>query len=252
MAKRKKIPPTRFPDAVTVNYQRAIIKMVREMGKMTLQQYNASIKAEIKSYQADAGELYIIQRTLDIIKALSLNIFRSERLLDIANTFISGLNLFNMKNMNDQARVAGVNPIETEPWIDDYIQSSISQNVNYIKTIESTFFDKISAIIYEGTKNGTSTKEIREQLVKQIGMSEKRAQFIAVDQSGTIHGQLVAKRHQNMGVKKFEWNDSNDERVRKTHKDLDGNTYSYSEPPSEGLPGTPYRCRCTAYPVFDD
>lgn len=249
---KRRIPPTRFPDAVAVTYQRSVIKMVREMGKLTLRQFDANIKPEIKSYQADANELNVIQRILDVIKALSLNIFKSERIVDIANRFVKNLNLFNMKNMNDQARVAGVNPIDTEPWIDDYIQSSIKQNVSYIKSIESTFFERISAIIYEGVKNGTSMKEIRGQLVKQIGVSESKAQFLAVDQSGTIHGQLVAKRHQDMGVKKFTWSDSNDERVRKIHKALDGQTYSYSEPPSEGLPGTPYRCRCVAIPVFDD
>lgn len=247
----KKIPPTRFPDAVAVTYQRQLIKLVREMGKMALRQFDATLKTYIKSYQADADELNWIQRTLDVIKALSLNIFSSGRILDIANRFVSNLNLFNIKNMNDQARVIGVNPIDTEPWIDDYIQSSIQQNVGYIKSIESTFFDKISAIIYEGTKNGVSTKEIRQQLVKQIGISESKAQFLAVDQSGTIHGQLTAKRHQEMGVKKFEWSTSHDERVRETHKALDGKVFDYSNPPSEGLPGTPYRCRCTAYPIFE-
>lgn len=248
---KRKIPPTRFPDAVAVTYQRRLLKLVREMHRMTIREFDKAIKPQIQSYQADANELTAIQRLLDLIKAMALNIFNDATLLDIANSFVVGLNLFNMKNMNDQAKIAGVNPIDFEDWIDDYIQSSITQNVGYIKSIEEQYHNKVETVVYEGMKNGTSTKEIREQIVKQFHVSESKAQFLAVDQSGTIHGQLVAKRHQNMGVKEFEWNDSNDERVRKTHQALDGKVFSYKQPPSEGLPGTPYRCRCTAYPIFE-
>lgn len=247
----KKIPPTRFPDAVAATYQRSILKLVRQMHKMTLQEFDNALKPQIQSYKADANELTALQKLLDLIKAMALNIFNDMTLVNIANTFVTGLNLFNMKNMNDQAKVAGVDLIGFEEWIDDYIQSSITQNVSYIKSIEEQYHSKVETVVYEGVKNGTSTKEIREQIVKAFHVSESKAQFLAVDQSGSIHGQLVAKRHQEMGVKKFEWSDSNDERVRKTHKALDGNVYSYKQPPSEGLPGTPYRCRCTAYPIFE-
>lgn len=248
----RKMPPTRFPDAVAVTYYRSIKKLVREMGRITLIHFDGIIRFQAKSYQADAGELNIIQQTLDIIKALSLTIFKDERILDIALTFVNGLNLFNMKNMNDQARVAGVNPIQFEPWIDEYIQTSVKQNVSYISSIRDSFFSKIEAIVYEGVKNGSSTKAIREQLVKQFGMSEARAQFIAIDQSGSIFGQLTAKRHEDMGVNKFKWMTSHDERVRDSHKVLSDKIFSYTDLPAVGLPGTDYRCRCVATPVFVD
>lgn len=247
----KKIPPTRFPDAVAATYQRRLLQLVKEMHRITLQEFDNGIKPQIAAYQADANELTALQRLLDLIKAMTLNIFNDSTLVDIANSFVTGLNLFNMKNLNDQAKVAGVSLISYEDWIDDYVQSSITQNVGYIKSIAEQHHSKIEAIVYEGMKNGSSTKEIREQLVKQFHVSQSRAQFIAVDQSGTIHGQLVAKRHQNMGVNKFEWFTSNDERVRKSHQALGSRVFSYKQPPAEGLPGEPYRCRCTAYPVFE-
>lgn len=247
----KKIPPTRFPDAIAVTYQRRLLKLVREMHRMTIREFDKAIKPQIQSYQADANELTAIQRLLDLIKAMALNIFNDATLIDIANSFVDGLNLFNMKNMNDQAKVAGVNPIGFEDWIDDYVQSSITQNVGYIKSIEEQYHKKVETVVYEGVKNGTSTKEIREQIVKQFHVSEAKAQFLAVDQSGTIHGQLVAKRHKNMGVKKFEWVTSNDERVRASHRALGGKVFDYSNPPNGKLCGEDYRCRCTAYPIFN-
>lgn len=251
MTSPRKIPPTRFPDAIAVTYQHRLLKMVREMHKITLEEFDKALKPQIQSYLADAKELTAIQRLLDLIRAMTLNLFNDAKLLDTANSFVIGLNLFNMKNMNDQAKVASVNPIEFDEWMDDYIQSSITQNVGYIKSIEVQYHSKVETVVYEGVKNGTSTKQIREQIVKQLHVSESKAQFLAVDQSGTIHGQLVAKRHLNMGVKKFEWVTSNDERVRKSHQALGSKLFSYKQLPSEGLPGTPYRCRCTAYPIFE-
>jgi hypothetical protein len=40
--------------------------------------------------------------------------------------------------------------------------------------------------------------------------------------------------------------------VRPEHVILHGNIFSYAEPPSEGLPGEPIMCRCSANPVFAD
>lgn len=67
---------------------------------------------------------------------------------------------------------------------------------------------------------------------------------------------MTAERHQSIGIEKFEWYDSADERVRDTHKRLSGKVFSYDDPPTVNgrvvLPDEDYRCRCVAIPVFDD
>ncbi|WP_081415892.1 minor capsid protein [Peribacillus kribbensis] len=103
---------------------------------------------------------------------------------------------------------------------------------------------------YQGVKNGTSPKEIRDELVKRTGMSEKRAKYM--DQTGSILSQMTAERHKAMGVSKFNWSTSNDEKVRDSHNKLEGQVFEYANSPAVGLPGTDYNCRCTANPVFDD
>lgn len=254
----RKVPPTRFPDAVAVSYYRQLKRLVDELGKATLRVFDEQIKEQIKLYQrsdsvtykAD-GPLDVIQRAIEIIKGLSLGIFTSSTVNDIATRFMSSLNQFSAANARSQGRVKGIDPTENEPWLQEYMNTAISENVSYISSIRDEYFPKIESIIYQGVKNGQSTKEIRDQLVKRIGMTQNRAKFIAVDQTGSIFGQMTAKRHQEMGVNKFKWSTSHDERVREAHRVLDGHEYSYDDPPSEGLPGTPYRCRCVAIPVFD-
>lgn len=256
----KKIPKTRFPYSSEVFYYRELNKLVKVMGNLTLQVFNDQIKPQIaqfrakndsESYRSD-GSLDIIQRAIDIIKGLSLGIFSTGTVQSIASRFVNSVNSLSKANVDSQAKVKGVNPVQTETWLDDYIQTSIKENVNYISTIKDEYFSKIEAIILQGVKNGESIKSIRDQLVERIGMTQNRAKFIAVDQTGSIFGQMTAKRHQEIGVKKFKWSDSGDNRVRKKHRELNGNIYPYDDPPSEGFPGTPFRCRCVAIPEFDD
>ncbi|USK71752.1 phage head morphogenesis protein [Peribacillus asahii] len=248
---KRNIPPTRYPYAVEKAYEQGMKRMIKEMTRFTLQEYDRALKMNIKAYQADADELTFAQRVLKLVRALTLNIFSDSQITNLANTFVSGLNLFNMKNMNDQARVAAVNPIQHESWLNDFVKSSVTQNVGYIKSIQSQYHDKIEAIVYEGMKNGTSAKEIREQIMKAGKVSESRAEFIAVDQSGSIHGQLTRRRHEAMGVEKFTWLTAGDERVRKEHRNYSGKVYDYKNGANGKFPGSDYRCRCVAIPAFD-
>lgn len=255
----KKIPATRFPNAVAVSYFRELKKMFKELSKVTLQIYDDQIVPQVKDYsRSDAavlkvdGPLGIIKRAIEIIKGLSLGIFTSSTMQNAASRFVNSINSYNANNMMAQGRIKGIDPTAYEPWLDDYMKTSITENVSYITNIRDDYTTKIEAIISQGVKNGQSTADIRSQLMKQIGMTENRAQFIAVDQTGSILGQMTAKRHQEMGAAGFRWVDSGDSHVRPKHKELNGKAFSYANPPSEGLPGTPFRCRCTADPIFDE
>ena len=255
----KKIPPTRFPDSVAVSYFREMKRMVKALGKVTMRIFDDQIVPQIKAYsRADEayytidGPLDIIKKAIEIIKGLSLGIFNASSIQNAATRFVNSLNAFNANNMKSQGRINGIDPTAFEPWLAEYMRTTIAENVSYITNIRDDYTVKIEAIIIQGVKNGKSMADIRDQLVKQIGITENRAQFIAVDQTGSILGQLTAKRHQEMGAVGFRWVDSGDSRVRKKHRELNGKAFSYANPPAEGLPGTPFRCRCTADPIFDE
>lgn len=256
----RKVPPTRFPDAVAVSYYRGVKRLVNELGSVTLRVFDEQIKPQIKLHQnrQDAhfysvdGPLDVIRQAIELIKGLSLGIFTSSAVQDVASRFVNSLNLFSQNTARAQGKVKGIDPTLNEPWLAEFMRISIAENVSYISTIRDEYFPKIESIIYQGVKNGSSVKKIRDQLVERVGMTQKRAEFIAVDQTGSIFGQMTAKRHQQMGAPKFTWLTSNDEKVRKTHKELHGKVFSYNDPPAVGLPGTDYRCRCVALPVFEE
>lgn len=258
----KKVPPTRFPDAAAAQYYRELKKLIRTMGKATLSMFDDHIKRAIKGYKQelkeDAAEwrgddsLDIIRQALELIKGLTLGIFPADTVQRIASQFVQSVNLFNAENISQQGRVKGVDPLQNEKWLESFMRTTIAENVSYITNIRDDYTKAIESIVYQGVKNGQGIKEIRQELVKRIGMTESRAQFVAVDQAGSITGQMTARRHKAMGVEKFRWSTSRDGRVRPNHQALGGRVFPYESPPAEGFPGTPFRCRCVAIPVFDD
>lgn len=258
----KKIPDTRFPDAVAVSYNRSIKKMVNELGKETLLLFDQYIAPEIVVDRQDDQEYLVdglfenVKKMLKALKNKAYKVFSPTRIEKPVRRYLKTLNNFNKNNINQQAKVVGINPTQSEPWLKKFTEEKIEENVGYISKMKDDYLKEIEEIVEEGIKKGSTAKQIREQLVERVGMTERRAQFIAVDQTGSILGQMTAKRHQEMGVIKFRWRTSKDERVRESHRDLSNKVFSYDDPPKVGartvLPGEDYHCRCVASPVFDD
>lgn len=82
-------------------------------------------------------------------------------------------------------------------------------------------------------------------------MSYNRAKLIAVDQTGSIHGQLNVKRQHANGFDWYEWDTMEDERVRPSHAALDRTAHKYDGSDIDIIPGEEIRCRCVATPLED-
>ena len=260
MQMAKKVPVTLFPDAATVSYSRAIEKMINSLGAETLKLFDKHVVPELTTRQdamySEDGIFDGIKKMFNSLKNKVGQIFTTTRSERAASSFVKNVNRFNRHNIEKQMKVKNINLVATEPWLKDYLQTKITDNVGYIKTIHEDYFERIEHVVNDGVKSGSSIKRMREQLVDEVEISKNKAQFIAVDQAGSILGQMTAQRHQNLGIEKFEWDTSGDERVRDTHRALDGKVFSYDDPPTVNgrivLPGEDYRCRCVALPVFDD
>lgn len=256
----KKVPITRFPDAATVSYSRAIEKMITALGAETLKLFDKYIVPQLTTrqdaYYTEDGIMDSLKKMFRSLKNKASKIFATTQTERVASSFVKSVNRFNRHNLEQQMKVKGIDLVATEPWLKDFMHKKITDNVGYIKTINKDYFTNVEKVVCDGMKEGRSIKQIREQLMEEVEISKNKAQFIAVDQAGSVLGQMTAQRHQNIGIEKFKWYDSADERVRDSHRKLSGNTFSYSEPPEVNgrkvLPGEDYRCRCVAIPVFDD
>lgn len=114
-------------------------------------------------------------------------------------------------------------------------------------------------------KEGVRVEELRAELQERLGMSKRRASLIARDQTLKASGQLQEARQTQVGIRRYVWTTSLDERVRDDHERLEGRVFSWDDPPvtnfsevirgkpeRRGHPGSDFQCRCTADPVLDD
>ena len=134
------------------------------------------------------------------------------------------------------------------------LNDKIDQNIALIKTIPQEYLQRVKKSISAGIVNGNKAVDITKQLSNDYGISQRRARFIARDQVSKINAAVSQLRQKNLGVDKYQWTTAGDDRVREAHAEVDGNIYSYDEPPEEtdfNNPGEDYGCRCVAAPVLE-
>lgn len=272
MAKHKRrIPRTKFPNAATVSYERALVKMIDELGKEALKLFDQHVVPNLmRGDDAEFRNDFIfggIKKMFNALKRAANQIFHSPhttssqrtsttRAERAAEEFVNNVERASKVNLDKQVKAAGIATVLAEPWLDGFVKKRVKDNVSYIKNLEEEAYERIENVVNEHISRNSAPKAIREAIKEQKDISKSRAKFLAVDQSGSIFGQINAERHQRMGLEKFIWDTSGDERVRDTHRKLDGKVFEYAAPPTVGkrevLPGEDYRCRCVAIPVFDD
>lgn len=81
--------------------------------------------------------------------------------------------------------------------------------------------------------------------------TKKHAKLVAHDQINKLNADLNQTRQRAAGITKYTWTTQGDDRVRPSHRALNGQVFDWQNPPPEGPPGTPINCRCFAVPVVD-
>ena len=175
----------------------------------------------------------------------------------IAQGFVNRGNTQNQqevsKNLKNQTGIDLSAYLGNSPRIAEKVNAMTTANIQLIKSIRSQYLDKVQNAVTQAMVNGTLNKDLVQQ-IKDIGKTtEKRAIFIARDQSSKLNAALTQARHEDVGIKKYMWSTSLDERVRDSHADKEGQIFEYANPPADtGNPGHGVNCRCVAIPVFDD
>ena len=149
-------------------------------------------------------------------------------------------------------RVARVSIVQTAED-DALFREFVSENVAKITSISSAYFDDIEKSIRDSFDKGRTTRKIRDEIQARYGVSRSRATLIARDQISKLNGQITEHKQTSLGITRYVWSSSGDERVRPSHAANDGKVFEWSKPPPEtGHPGNDYQCRCIAEPIFDD
>lgn len=125
-------------------------------------------------------------------------------------------------------------------------------NIDLITSIPEQHFAKLREAVEKNLRVGVRFEAVAAEIERIADVTESRAKVIARDQTSKMNGAFNQARQTGLGINKYEWQTSGDERVRDTHADNDGKTFSWdSPPPITGHPGDDVLCRCVALPIFD-
>ena len=130
------------------------------------------------------------------------------------------------------------------------------ENVGLISSIPEDTLEKMKDIVYDGFTNGKTTTRMVKEIQRAYGISRRRAELIARDQTAKLNGQIQKTQQQDAGITEYVWSTTGDERVRRSHRELNGKKFSWDDPPenSDGRkchPGQDFQCRCIGRPVFN-
>lgn len=138
-----------------------------------------------------------------------------------------------------------------------------SQQSQHINSIVSTYTDKLATIVSNAVQRGYLYKDVQKEIKDLYNITDNRAKFIARNEIGNFNAIATQKRQEEAGIYCYEWRTSEDERVRASHAELNGNLFFWHEskvgeingrkiyPAPKLHPGMDYRCRCIAIPIID-
>ncbi len=145
----------------------------------------------------------------------------------------------------------------------EILKSTTFESVSLIKSIPQKYMTEVQGDVMRAISGG-GVGELYESVLKKPleklgGSVEKRAKFIAEDQTRKTYNAITAQRIIGVGVKKFEWLHSGGGlKPRQEHIDMNAKVFSYDKLPvidsrtgETGLPGQLPNCRCVQRPVFE-
>jgi SPP1 gp7 family putative phage head morphogenesis protein len=128
-------------------------------------------------------------------------------------------------------------------------------NIGLITSIPEQYFGKLEKAVSENFVQGIRYEQLASIVEHIADVTESRAKLIARDQTSKMNSAFNKVRQQQVGIEKYQWQTMEDERVRESHAEMDGQECRWDKPPDvdgeEANPGEPIDCRCLAVPVFD-
>lgn len=181
----------------------------------------------------------------------------------ITERMINGASKANKRQLGDSLKkISGGLTIpvpDMTATLAEKLKASTVENVNLITNISEQYAERISGAVMRSIQSGgNGAADILEEVREIGGMSERRAQTIARDQTAKVTSALNVERSKAAGIKKWEWvHSGGGASPRKRHLELDGKVFSYDDPPpiidengTRGYPGFLPRCRCVQAPVL--
>ena len=273
-----------------LRYERMIIQltttMIKDLQAMVVKTLIPRIKVASANFKAiDQDETEYFEELIDQIEAQFLGRFSRPFIKQNLSRFFEDLGLEVDESLTRQIgrEVITIAPSYKQREI---INLATTNSLGKIRNLLQNTLGEIRGEVSQGLARGERWEEVAKRLEKPIRAGRKpgtkpspfqnaytRARLIARNEVGTALGELNKNQQETAGVRLYEWQTAEDERVRSTHRELGENgrnIYSwsgtvtvngikYTEAYDTGynggqkvIPGEAYNCRCVAIPFIPE
>lgn len=273
--KRRKIPMPRPGDvkAVELIYLADLMQYVKTVHRLARVHVWPLVPRLLEQAARDRGDAELrVDTYLDDLNRAIGNAaealereYPDDRLRRLAAEAARRVDRFSADTTSKQVKaVAGIDVTASVQNLPRRIQDFTADNVQLITKVSTNYMDGVRDTVIRNVRAGVRAESFKTEVIDELeGVSETRAALIARDQVNKFNGEVTRSRQGDLGVTRYVWRMSDDERVRgnpngkypKTrysHWDREGQVFEWSSPPPDGHPGFAINCRCWAEPVLDD
>lgn len=249
-------------------------------------QFDAKISKELESLGAKFNKVtktYNIEKTLlsaqireAIAYATIIAIARQKLLLE-------ALNFLNIESAMPELNKLLQVPLDTMlEDLDDQAYLSLKDAIAIVPVIteeqrealKAQYFEDVSISVKNFTEKQTNklremvehnllvglydNKPLVKAIIDEFGVTENKARFLARNETGLFTATFKIITYKEAGITHYKWSTSHDDRVRKFHKDLDGQIITWDNPPivndkgDRKHAGFDYQCRCQMLAIVDN
>lgn len=169
-----------------------------------------------------------------------------------------------IQGLDEQFHKTVVQDFAVEAVIDEKTKSTLQAEYNknldfYIKNWEAEAIFRLRSKVEKNVFAGFRAGHMIDMIQSENEVSRNKAKFLARQETNLLTAAYREERYKDAGVERYMWSTSHDRRVRDRHKHLDGQIFSWNEPPIVDLatgrrahPGQDFNCRCVSVPIYDE
>ena len=258
MARKPKTLRVIRPNAgIASEYQKKINSLIDEMARSYAWHIRAQYRAKPPEMAQDASPAKAIEAVLKWLGRYW------EKKINAAAPKLAAWFARKAGNRSDEAlrkilRDGGISvKFQMTSAMTDNIDAIVAENVALIKSIPQEFHTQVEGIVMRSVTAGRDLHSLTTELQDRLGVTRRRAEFIASDQNSKVTSNLRRVREIELGLDEAIWIHSHAGKVpRPTHVANDGKKFSLKDgwlDPAINKriwPGTEPRCRCSWRPLI--
>lgn len=249
-------------------------------------QFDAKISKELESLGAKFNKVtktYNIEKTLLSVQIREAIAYATIIAIARQKLLLEALNFLNIETAMPELNKLLQVPLDTMlEDLDDQAYLSLKDAIAIVPVIteeqrealKEQYFEDVSISVKNFTEKQTNklremvehnllvglydNKPLVKAIIDEFGVTENKARFLARNETGLFTATFKMITYKEAGITHYKWSTSHDDRVRKFHKDLDGQIIAWDNPPivndkgDRKHAGFDYQCRCEMLGIIDN